>query len=83
MINLHEARQNHVMSCVREKDWLVWRCHQCSKKVKVNLITDKVIFERQGMFTAHHKYQCYKPSKEEWNETGFFPVDQNIDFTFT
>jgi hypothetical protein len=75
-------KESHLMSCAREYDWLVWRCHECSRKVKTNLKTEELVFERQGDFFAHHTYQCYQASKEEWEESGLQPVDLNADFDF-
>jgi hypothetical protein len=77
-----EYMESHFMSCSREEDWLVWRCHECSRKVKTNLISDEVVFERQGNFFAHHTYQCYRPSQKEWEDAGLPPMDLDVDLRF-
>jgi len=77
-----EYKESHFMSCTREDDWLVWRCHECSRKAKTNMTTSEMVFERQGNFFAHHTFQCYRPSQKEWEDADLPPMDLDIDFTF-
>jgi len=78
--NQKEFKDFHSMSCVREDNWLVWRCHQCSRKVKTSLKTSEFMIERKGNFFSHHTYQCYHPSKEEFEKSDLPPMDFDIEF---
>jgi hypothetical protein len=75
-----EYKKFHFMSCAKEDDWLVWRCHECSRKVKTNLKSAGLMIERQGNFYAHHSCQGYQLSQEDCEETEFLPTGQDIDF---
>jgi hypothetical protein len=77
-----EYKESHFMSCVREDDWIVWRCHECSRKVKSNIGTDEFVIDKQGNFYAHHMFQCYQPSKAEWEKAGVPPMEIGFDLDF-
>lgn len=89
ILNLHgkknplDYREYHSMSCSREDNWLVWRCHECSRKVKTNLKTHEFKVDRKGKFFAHHTFQSYQPSTREWESAGVsspMEIDFNFDF---
>ena len=86
VINFHqkqrENNESHFMSCVREDDWIVWRCHECSRKVKSSIDGDEFVIDKQGNFSAHHMFQCYQPSKEEWEKAGVPPMEVGFDLDF-
>lgn len=73
----------HHMSVAKEGDWLVWRCHECSRKVKLHMQTGDMEFERKGKFDAHHTFQCYQPTEQEFKEAGMEPVEIQGEFSFT
>jgi hypothetical protein len=77
-----EQTDPHQMNCVKEDDWIVWRCHECSRKVKSAIRADEMIIERQGNFYARHIYQVYQPSEDEWENAGIPPMKLNFDFDF-
>lgn len=77
-----EYNEYHIMSCAREDNWLVWRCHECSRKVKTDLKTHEFKVERKGKFFAHHTFQRYQPSTEEWENAGVSPMKIDFDFDF-
>jgi hypothetical protein len=47
----------HNMAVSKDGDWVVWHCDTCSRKVKTNIKTNEMVFERQGDFHATHFYQ--------------------------
>ena len=63
----------HSMRPAREDNWLLWRCHQCSRKVKISLTTSEFTIERKGNFFSHYTYQFYHPSKEEFEKSDLPP----------
>ena len=75
-------KEYHMMSCTKEDNWLVWRCHECSRKVQTNLKTHEFKIERKGNFFAHHTFQSYQPSTEEWENAGVSPMKIDFDFAF-
>ena len=77
-----DETESHFMSCVREDDWIVWRCHECSRKVKSSIEADEMVIEKQGNFYAHHIFQIYQPSKEEWEKAGVSPMEVGFDLDF-
>jgi hypothetical protein len=87
IIKFQKSPQNykefHFMSCTLEDDWIVWRCHECSRKVKSHVQTSEFIVERQGNFFAHHDLQLYQPSPEEWEAAGLEPAGVEIDLNFS
>jgi hypothetical protein len=41
-----------------------------------------MVIEKQGNFYAHHMYQIYQPSEDEWKNAGVSPMKLDFDFDF-